>query len=75
MKCIKIHASKFGTEGKKMIVRRVNDDVAFDLVHRGPWLYATRTEWKIAGRKWGIGKNPTSYVPTRKEFAWRELKS
>jgi hypothetical protein len=64
MKCIKIPANQFGTvsDPNLMVVRRVDDDTAFDLVHssrRNPlapnWQYATRTEWKAQGRKWGLG--------------------
>ncbi len=58
MKCIKIAATKFGTatdEGK-MVIRRVDDNKAFALVHHGDWQYANRAEWKAAGRKWGIRK-------------------
>lgn len=60
MKCIKILASQFGTvsDPTEMVVRRVNDDEAFIAVNHqvnyGPWQYATRKEWKAAGRKWGL---------------------
>ena len=66
MKCIKIHSSHFGTTGKCIIVRRVTDDEAFNLVYHGPWLYANRTEWKLCGRKWGVSKDGTNYVPPGK---------
>ncbi len=58
MKCIKIEATKFGTVADNgiMVIRRVDDDTAFDLVHRGDWQYAPRSEWKAAGRKWGLKK-------------------
>lgn len=58
MKCIKIPSCHFGTVDNDtpfMTVRRVTDDVAFDSVHRGPWKYATRQEWKDTGRKYGLG--------------------
>lgn len=59
MKCIKLPANQFGTvaaeHANQMVVRRVSDDVAFANAHNGPWEYATRTEWKEAGRKYGLG--------------------
>lgn len=59
MKCIKIPASQFGTHTTGMVVRRVTDDEAHIAVNHevnyGPWEYATRKEWKAAGRKWGLG--------------------
>lgn len=56
MKCVKIEAEKFGTtlDNNKMVIRRVDDDHAFALVHHGAWTYANRTEWKAQGRKWGV---------------------
>ncbi len=57
MKCIKIPVREFGTVGDTgMVVRRVEDDVAANQVRHGGWEYATRKEWKLAGRKWGLGK-------------------
>lgn len=60
MKCIKILANQFGTvsaqHANQMVVRRVTDAEAFDLVIRqGRWQYTDRGEWKTAGRKWGLG--------------------
>lgn len=50
-KCIKIQ----NTDGPWTFTR-VTSDIAFDLVHRGPWSYCPRSEWKAAGRKWGVVK-------------------
>ena len=57
MKCIKILAEKISKDPDHatngMIVRRVTDDEAFQLVHKSKvdWAYAPRREWKAAGRK------------------------
>ncbi len=57
MKCIKIRADQFGTVAKHeahlMVVLRTDNTTAFDKVHRGPWKYATRKQWKAGGRKEG----------------------
>lgn len=61
MKCVKVKATTFGTVSENIVwvVRRVTDDVAFNLVtnrapHAPEWFYATRAEWKAQGRKWGL---------------------
>lgn len=59
MKCIKIEVAKFPTTdgvNGNMVIRRVDDDEAYDLAVRGDWQYAQRSEWKAAGRVWGIKK-------------------
>ena len=59
-KCIKMTAHMFGTvktEGKglPMVVRRVPTDEARRLVATAGWQFAPRSEWKVAGRKYGLG--------------------
>jgi len=62
MKCIKIPAEKIGIkpdhETNGMVVRRVEDTEAFQLVHKSKvgWAYAPRREWKAAGRVDGVPK-------------------
>ena len=59
MKCIKRPASDFGTVDKDahpLVVRRVTEAEAYDaVINQGGWKYATRTEWKAAGCKSGLG--------------------
>ncbi len=58
MKCIKRPASDFGkvdNDTPFMIIRRVTEAEAYNAVVReGGWKYATRTEWKEAGRRSGL---------------------